>query len=214
MAAEPFAVARAVVGDDVSKTTSAILMDVGGGTTDIAVVNEGGVEGTKMFGIGGRAFTRGIERTMGISFAQAETIKLGLGSGRLPQQKIPTIENSLKSTLSVWLSGVELALGEFKVEALPARLLLCGGGASLDLLHEALGEESWYKELPFTRRPAVQYMHPEDVSGITDSTESLKDHTFITAMGLLRVAADTLTSSGVSSTSSSLKDRLNRILKV
>ena len=37
-------------------------MDVGGGTTDIAVINEGGVQGTKMFGIGGRAFTKGIER--------------------------------------------------------------------------------------------------------------------------------------------------------
>src|SRR6476469_6407866 len=46
VAAEPFAVARSVVGDDPNAAVSAILMDVGGGTTDIAVVNEGGVEGT------------------------------------------------------------------------------------------------------------------------------------------------------------------------
>ncbi len=214
VAAEPFAVARAVVGDEDAKNTSAILMDVGGGTTDIAVVNEGGVEGTKMFGIGGRAFTRGIERTMGITFAQAETVKLGLTGGRIPSQKLPTIEKSLKNTLAVWLSGVELALGEFKVENMPNKLLLCGGGSSLDMLHEALEGEAWYKELPFTRRPQVQYMHPEDVVGMSDTTGTLKDHTFITAMGLLRVGADTLVSSGATGSGSSIKDRINRILKV
>ncbi len=213
VAAEPFAVARAVVGDDDTKTTSAILMDVGGGTTDIAVVNEGGVEGTKMFGIGGRAFTRGIERTMGITFSQAESVKLGLGSGKIPQNKVPTIEKSLKNTLDVWQSGVELALGEFKVDALPHRLLLCGGGSSLEMLRESLENDSWFKSLPFTRRPVVQYMHPDDVVGIKDTTESLDDHTFITAMGLLRVAADTYASSGAAG-GSGIKDKINRILKV
>jgi cell division protein FtsA len=41
VAAEPFAVARSVTGDNPSADLSAILIDVGGGTTDIAVVNEG-----------------------------------------------------------------------------------------------------------------------------------------------------------------------------
>ena len=48
-------------------------MDVGGGTTDIAVVNDGGVQGTKMFGIGGRAFTRAVERDLGVDFDQARS---------------------------------------------------------------------------------------------------------------------------------------------
>ena len=51
VAAEPFAVARSVIGDNPNTSMSAVLMDIGGGTTDIAVVNEGGVQGTKMFGI-------------------------------------------------------------------------------------------------------------------------------------------------------------------
>lgn len=72
VAAEPFAVARSVIGDNVNATMSAVLMDVGGGTTDIAVVNEGGVQGTKMFGIGGRAFTRSIERDLGTDYEHAE----------------------------------------------------------------------------------------------------------------------------------------------
>src|SRR6266567_6272369 len=78
VAAEPFAVARSVIGNDANATMSAILMDVGGGTTDIAVVNDGGVQGTKMFGIGGRAFTRSIERELNVTFLQAEDLKLAL----------------------------------------------------------------------------------------------------------------------------------------
>jgi len=50
VAAEPFAVARSVIGDDPNATMSAILMDVGGGTTDIALIDEGGVQGTIMLG--------------------------------------------------------------------------------------------------------------------------------------------------------------------
>jgi len=38
VAAEPFAVARAVIGNNPNQSLSAILMDVGGGTTDLAVV--------------------------------------------------------------------------------------------------------------------------------------------------------------------------------
>src|SRR6185312_3754132 len=86
VAAEPFAVARSVVGDDPNASVSGILMDVGGGTTDIAVVNEGGVEGTKMFGIGGRAFTHAIERDMDMDFVKAEAAKLSLGSSE-PKNK-------------------------------------------------------------------------------------------------------------------------------
>lgn len=44
VAAEPFAVARSVIGDNQNASMSAVLMDVGGGTTDIAVIHEGGVQ--------------------------------------------------------------------------------------------------------------------------------------------------------------------------
>src|SRR5437868_12505748 len=87
VAAEPFAVARSVVGDDPNASVSAILMDVGGGTTDIAVVNEGGVEGTKMLGIGGRAFTHAIERDLDTDFVKAEALKLSLSTAHDPKHK-------------------------------------------------------------------------------------------------------------------------------
>ena len=212
VAAEPFAVARSVVGDDPNASVSAILMDVGGGTTDIAVVNEGGVEGTKMFGIGGRAFTHAIERELDMDFVKAESVKLSLAGGA-PKHKAEA-EKALAQTLNVWSSGVELALSEFtKLDHLPNRILLCGGGSSLEMLMDSLEGSEWHKGLPFTRKPVVQHIKPEEVVGITDSTGSVNDHTYITAMGLLRVGMDTLTS-GVAEGDNTLRNKLNRILRV
>jgi len=78
VAVEPFAVCRACLGDELDSSLSAIVMDIGGGTTDIAVVNDGGVEGTKMFGIGGRSFTHQIATKTGLDYDLAESVKLQL----------------------------------------------------------------------------------------------------------------------------------------
>lgn len=214
VAAEPFAVARSVVGDDPNTSMSAVLMDVGGGTTDIAVVNEGGVEGTKMFGIGGRAFTHSIERELDVPYPKAESIKLGISAGKVVPGDKKAIEKALAKTLNVWSGGVELALAEFsKLDHLPHRLLLCGGGSSLDMLMSQLEDTDWYKDLPFTKKPTVQHIKPEEVVGITDSTGDITDHTYITAMGLLRVGMDTL-NSGEGASENKFKDKINKVLRV
>jgi cell division protein FtsA len=214
VAAEPFAVARSVVGDDPNASVSAILMDVGGGTTDIAVVNEGGVEGTKMFGIGGRAFTHAIERDLDVDFIKAEALKLGLSSAHEAKHR-EAVEKALNKTLNVWTNGVELALSEFtKLDHLPHRILLCGGGSSLEMLMDRLETAEWHKGLPFTRKPVVQHIKPDEVVGITDSTGTINDHTYITAMGLLRVGLDTLSSAVAEGAESSFKGRLNRLLRI
>ncbi len=212
VAAEPFAVSRSVLGDNTDTNMSAILMDVGGGTTDIAVIHDGGVQGTKMFGIGGRAYTRAIERDLSVDFDMAEELKLGLET-KAPKAKVKAIEKALQKTLNVWGAGVEVALGEFpKLDHLPNKILLCGGGSSLTMLVEQLTETNWYTNLPFTRKPVVQHIRPDEVVGITDRTGRVVDHTFITAMGLLRVGLDTLAYKGISG--EGIKDKIDRILRV
>jgi cell division protein FtsA len=212
VAAEPFAVARAVIGNNPNQSLSAILMDVGGGTTDIAVVNEGGVQGTKMFGIGGRAYTRAIERDLSVEFEQAEELKVGLSTNRAPVSQRPAIEAALGKTADVWIGGIELALSEFtKLDHLPHRMFLCGGGSSLDLLMDRLEHGEWYKNLPFTHKPSVHHIQPGQVAGITDRTGDVNDHTFITAMGLLRVGMDTRQFAG---SAGSIRDKIDRMLSV
>jgi cell division protein FtsA len=212
VAAEPFAVSRSVLGTDASSSFTAILADVGGGTTDIAVVNDGGVEGTKMFGIGGRSFTRTIASDMDLTYTDAEKLKVNLHHDQIKASVRKQAEAAIDKTLDVWISGVELALSEFdSVDHLPNRILLCGGGSSLDQLVEALSGREWYKDLPFTKKPTVHHIKPEEVVGITDTTGTVKDHTFITAMGLLRVGYDTIVGSNESDT---IKDKLNRLLRI
>ena len=212
VAAEPFAVSRSVLGTDANSNFTAILADVGGGTTDIAVVNDGGVEGTKMFGIGGRSFTRMIASDLDLGYKEAEKLKLNIEHEHLKPTVKKKLDEAIDKTLEVWLAGVELALSEFdSVDHLPHRILLCGGGASLQRLVDALAEESWHKELPFTKKPTVQHIKPSDVVGITDATGNVVDHTFITAMGLLRVGYDTMISN---QDAHGLMDKVNRLLKI
>ncbi len=213
VAAEPFAMARAVVGTDASSNFSAILIDVGGGTTDIAVVDDGGVEGTKMFGIGGRGFTKNIANKLDLDFEKAEKFKLKIDSGELDEEQEIKAKKGLEKIIDVWLSGVELALSEFdRVDHLPHKILLCGGGSSLKLLYEALEQRDWYHDLPFTQKPSIQHISPSQVDKIVDSTGKIKDHTFITAMGLLRVGYDTMADDETEDTP--VIEKLNKMLKI
>lgn len=212
VAAEPFAVSRSVLGNDASSSFTAVLADVGGGTTDIAVVNDGGVEGTKMFGIGGRSFTRTIASDLDLSYDDAEKLKCNLDNEKLKSDIKQSARKAVDKTLEVWLDGVELALSEFdSVDHLPNRILLCGGGASLEQLMTALAERDWYKDLPFTKRPTVQRIKPSEVVGITDPTGKVTDHTFITAMGLLRVGYDTIVGNA---DSDSVREKVNKLLRI
>lgn len=212
VAAEPFAVSRSVLGTDASNNFTAILADVGGGTTDIAVVNDGGVEGTRMFGIGGRSFTRTIAGELDLSYEQAEKLKVNVGNSSIKPSVKKHLSTAINKTLDVWIAGVELALSEFEsLDHLPSRILLCGGGSSLQELVDALNERDWHKDLPFTRKPTVHHIQPSEVIGISDKTGVITDHTYITAMGLLRVGYDTIMGS---SETNSIKEKLNRVLKI
>jgi len=198
VAVEPFAVCRACLGDDLESSFSGIVMDIGGGTTDVAVIDDGGVEGTKMFGIGGRSFTHQIAEAMGVDFDTAENYKLDYDTGKLDDRVKSKVETAISRNLSVWLTGVEVALEEFNnVGSLPRNIMLCGGGASLSLLQEELAISDWYTNLPFSRRPVIHLIDvnelPDlDIERLNIEATSELDHSFATALGLLRVGVDTL----------------------
>lgn len=194
VAVEPFAVCRACLGDDLDGNLSAIVMDIGGGTTDIAVIDDGGVEGTKMFGIGGRSFTHQIAEALNVDFETAEKYKLSINNPtKVPADMRDKMMLAVQRNLAVWLSGVQITLEEFQLsEMLPNKILLCGGGAGLGELQDVLSTTDWFKELPFARRPVIHLVNSSDIPGIENKTTTTLDHSYVTALGLLRVALDTL----------------------
>lgn len=210
VAVEPFAVCRACLGDDLDSTLSSVVMDIGGGTTDIAIVDDGGVEGTKMFGIGGRSFTHQIAEALGVDFDTAEAIKIDPASGDLNEGGLEKMEGAILNNLEVWISGVQLALEEFDLmEVLPNKILLCGGGAGLIPLQELLATADWYVDLPFARRPVVHLVDSSDLPGVVNRSPAELDHSFVTAVGLLRVALDTLAGAPEEG---GIKARLSKVL--
>ena len=197
VAVEPFAVCRACLGDDLDNNFSGIVMDIGGGTTDLAVVDDGGVEGTKMFSIGGRSFTHQVAESLGVDFDTAEQYKLDYDSGVLDDALKAKVESAILRNLSVWMTGVEVALEDFGADnPLPRNVLLCGGGAGLSLMQEKLAMSDWYTRLPFPRRPVIHLIDIAEFPNLKLKSDSIAlDYSFATALGLIRVGADTLAGS-------------------
>jgi len=187
IAAEPYAVARAIEVEDMIDF-SAIFIDVGGGTSDIAVVRNGGLEGTKMFAVGGRAFTKRLAQVAGAGFESAEKMKIAYSLGQLPADQTADIASVFEEDCRVWLGGVELSLLEFaETDLLPNRIFLCGGGSALPGIKSSLLLESWSGGLPFAKRVQVGYLQPKDVVRVADMTGELTNPQDITPLGLVNL---------------------------
>lgn len=192
IAAEPYAVAQSVGLED-SSEFSTIFIDIGGGTTDIAVVRGGGVEGTRMFAIGGRVFTKSIADMLDLSFQEAEKLKIEYSAGKIGKKTdtIEKISKALENDCEVWLAGVQLALEEFSnIDLLPSKIMLCGGGSLLPDIKDYLEKRSWTKSLPFAKQPKVDFIKTGQINSVSDETGKLKGSQDVTPMALASLAID------------------------
>lgn len=205
---EPYAISRAIPTED-DGHMSTIFIDVGGGTTDIAVVVDGSLQGTKMFSLGGRSFTKRLSQELNISFDEAEDIKIAYSLEQLEQQSNKIVKEAMQNDSEVWLAGVLLTLSEFtNVETFPSRIMLSGGGSKLPEIKEALESRDWYKKLPFARKPETRFMKPKYISSLTDETGKITDQQDITPLSLAHLGIEY---SGEEKVLSSLLQKVVRI---
>ena len=175
IAAEPYAVAKAV-GMEQGQDFSAVFIDIGGGTTDIAVVRGGGLEGTRVFAIGGRAFTKRLAKDFGVSFEKAEQLKISYSEGSLDDKRKEKVGKILEEDIKIWNSGVKMVLKEFSDnQILPSKILLSGGGSLLPEVKNSLIEKDWESGLAFAKKPEVSFIKPIDVKKVVDETKTLDD---------------------------------------
>jgi cell division protein FtsA len=204
--AEPYAVAR-VLGSDQVRQAGAIFIDVGGGTTDVALVRQGGIEGTRMFALGGRAFTKSLADRLDLPFPRAEALKVDYARG-LGVDRRDEVAGIVADDVAVWAAGVELVTEELAAaEQLPGRIYLCGGGSRLPEIRDALAAEAFWKRLPFSRPPEVTVMAPEQIESIIDDTQLLVDQQDVTPLGLAYQAIELQT------TEDPLDAALRRVLR-
>ena len=204
--AEPYAVARVLDSEQV-RQGGALFVDVGGGTTDVALVRQGGIEGTRMFALGGRAFTKSIADRLELPFPRAEALKVDYARG-IAGDRQASVQEIVADDVAVWAAGVELVMEELAAgDLLPGRIYLCGGGSRLPEIRDALADAAFAAQLPFGRPPEVTILSPEHIDTVRDETRLLEDQQDVTPMGLAYQAIE------LGSSQNPLDASLRRVIK-
>ncbi len=147
---QPIASSVSVLEDN-EKDLGVLLIDIGGGTTDIAIFHDNSIKHTKVFGVAGNQVTNDIRESLGIVTADAEQLKKDYGyatqeaiikdetiyikgTGARPNVKIPT--TLLTQIISVRMKELfalidnELRQSGLK-NKIKAGVVLTGGGSLL-----------------------------------------------------------------------------------
>jgi len=187
---QPFSVARAFSGSS-NRDFSAIFIDIGGGTTDIAVVDKGNVVETKMFAFGGRTFTKEIAKVLQIDIRHAEQRKIKYAEKELTRELSNTIQKIVYPVSKLWMKTLKTALASCDdIDSFPPQIYLCGGGALLPERKGAMLEFPWKKYLPFTVVPRIEFFKPDRLDKIVDNSGELKHVFDITPASLTKFAYD------------------------
>ncbi len=147
---EPIASAEAVL-DDRDKDAGVVLVDIGGGTTDIAIFHDGVIRHTAVISMGGNVITDDIKEGCSIMRTQAEALKRKYGSCLATANKeddiiaIPGFRNRAPREISMkTLAGIiearmtmilEQVFREIQISGyerkLIAGIVITGGGAMI-----------------------------------------------------------------------------------
>lgn len=194
---EALASAKAVLTEE-EREIGVALVDLGGGTTDVAIFANDSIKHTGVLALGGQNLTNDIAFGLRTPMASAERIKLKYGcsmvdlvhqdeiievpsvGGREPRQLSRTLlaeicQPRMEEILT--LVDQELTRSGYK-NLISAGVVLTGGGALLDGCQE-LGEQIF--NLP------TRVGYPRNIGGLKDVVNSPK---FATAVGLLCYGAD------------------------
>ena len=190
IAVQPFAIARTIKGSR-DNNFDAIIIDIGGGTTDIALINGGIFQDTKMFALGGRSFTKRIASDLSLSYDIAENKKIEYSEMDIDKPTSLKIKDAIKKDLDLWISGIEISLEEIEnIKTYPDQILLCGGGSKLPDIRSKLIEYPWSVILPFHRNPKISFLSPDRIDGIIDKTFQLRRPEDVPVVSLARMVLD------------------------
>lgn len=185
--AQPFAIARAIKGGS-NQDYSSIIVDIGGGTTDIAIIQNGISAGTHMIAFGSRVFTKHIASDLNLTLADAEEFKIKYSTGKLSDIRMQQVRTTVNKYTPFWALQLAIGLEEFLgiVKGFPHNLYLCGGGALLPEIKSSIIEFPWIKELPFNRHPKPEYLYPNGLSDIVDEKGLLSSIEDVTPASIAR----------------------------
>jgi len=187
---QPFSVARAFSGSS-NRDFSGIFVDIGGGTTDIAIVEKGNVLETKMFAFGGRTFTKEIAKALELDYRIAEQRKVKYSQKELSKELSRDVQKVVYPVARLWMKTLKSAMSYCDdITTFPNQIYLCGGGSLLPEIKEVMLEFPWKKFLPFSVVPKIEFFTPEKLDNIRDDSGELRNIFDITPASLSKFVYD------------------------
>ena len=196
---EPLASAHSVL-DDNEKNLGVILIDIGGGTTDIIIYHENGVMHAGAIPLGGSNITYDIAYGVQTTLEQAEKLKCEYGSAKSalgdPEQNINITGTNGRDSKSIskkdLASIIEPRMNEiFRLVQYELRksdfignytfgMVLTGGGSKLEHITD-LAQEVFQQN--------IKVGHPQLIGGIS---EKVNNPRYSTAVGLINYGFENL----------------------
>ncbi|PIQ35632.1 MAG: hypothetical protein COV32_02575 [Candidatus Yonathbacteria bacterium CG10_big_fil_rev_8_21_14_0_10_43_136] len=140
---EIFSTLRSVVGSDMSPI---LVVDIGAGSTKLAIINEGVVRGSHVIAVGGQDITLGLSRAQAITFDKAEEIKCRVGMiGDAEGRDVSAVSELL--LVNIMNEAARFAENyEHKHNTKLEKIILVGGGARLKGIEKIVAQN--FKNVP------------------------------------------------------------------
>jgi cell division protein FtsA len=215
---QPLASARAVLSED-ERDLGVCLVDIGGGTTDLAIFTHGAIRQTAVIPIAGDQITNDIAMALRTPTADAETIKIrhgvalrqladpnemievpGIGDREPRVMSRQTLAEVIEPRAEELFSLVQKVLRESGYEELLSSGVVLTGGSSMMQGMTELGEEIFH--MP------VRIGAPRYQGGLADVVRNPR---YATAMGLLMEGASQIQQGRVSRQNGSVRAVFGRM---
>ncbi len=198
---EPIASSHAVL-DGVEKELGSIIIDIGGGTTDIAIFYKNSIRFSAVLPIGGKNITHDLSVGLHTSPQNAEKLKIELGnalSADIPDDKIIEIEGiggrepkmkKLKYMTEIIEARMrEIFEGAYKILSEHHDLSLISAGLALTGGASLLKNSSALADQIFNMPTKIGYPYLSELAGPTERLENPK---YATSVGILYYVYDEL----------------------
>jgi type IV pilus assembly protein PilM len=131
---------------DVAPDEVVALVNIGAQVVNINVVENGVPAFTRDITTGGNQYTEEIQKSLSISFEEAERIKLGGNQTDQNQEVVPQeVEHAIRAVTDTVIGEIARSLDFFTATAAESRIhkvLLCGGGAGIPGLDTSFADRS------------------------------------------------------------------------